>query len=39
VGAASLKTLEQGLGDQFTPDKGAAWTQVYGTMTQVITAA
>jgi hemoglobin-like flavoprotein len=38
VGAALLKTLEQGLGDRFTPDTRQAWTQVYGVMTQVMTA-
>jgi hemoglobin-like flavoprotein len=38
VGAALLKTLEQGLGDKFTPHAREAWTQVYGTMTQVMTA-
>jgi hemoglobin-like flavoprotein len=39
VGAALLKTLEQGLGDKFTPDTRQAWTQVYGGMTQVMTTA
>lgn len=29
VGAALLWTLEQGLGDDFTPDVKEAWTQVY----------
>ena len=29
VGAALLWTLEQGLGDAFTPDVKAAWTEVY----------
>jgi len=39
VGAALLKTLEQGLGEQFTPAARQAWTDVYGVMTQVMTAA
>lgn len=38
VGAALLKTLEQGLGEKFTPDTRAAWASVYGTMAQVMTA-
>ncbi len=38
VGAALLKTLEQGLGAVFTPDVKAAWAQVYGVMTSVMTA-
>ena len=29
VGAALLETLEQGLGDAFTPEVRAAWTEVY----------
>ena len=29
VGVALLKTLEQGLGDAFTPEVRAAWTEVY----------
>ncbi len=29
VGAALLWTLEQGLGEKFTPDVKAAWTEVY----------
>lgn len=36
VGAALLTTLEQGLGDAFTPEVKAAWTQVYGTMADVM---
>jgi hemoglobin-like flavoprotein len=39
VGAALLKTLEQGLGDKFTPDTRHARTEVYGVMTQVMTTA
>ncbi len=38
VGAALLKTLEQGLGAAFTPDVKQAWAQVYGVMTSVMTA-
>eukprot|EP01052_Picozoa_sp_SAG31_P053898 SAG31_NODE_14051_length_830_cov_0.772914_2_plen_82_part_00 len=30
VGQAVLKTLEMGLGDAFTPEVKAAWTEVYG---------
>lgn len=37
VGAALLKTLEQGLGDAFTPPTRAAWTTVYGVMAEVMT--
>ncbi len=36
VGTALLTTLEQGLGDEFTPEVRQAWTQVYGTMTNVM---
>ena len=32
VGAALLWTLEQGLGDGWTPDVAAAWTTAYGTL-------
>ena len=32
VGAALLWTLEQGLGDDFTPAVGAAWTAAYGAL-------
>ena len=32
VGRALLWTLEQGLGDAFTPDVKAAWTVVYGVL-------
>jgi hemoglobin-like flavoprotein len=32
VGSALLWTLEQGLGDAFTPDVKAAWTTVYGVL-------
>ena len=30
VGAALLWTLEQGLGEDFTPETSSAWTTVYG---------
>lgn len=36
VGGALLLTLEQGLGEGFTPDVQAAWTEVYGVMAQVM---
>jgi len=39
VGAALLKTLEQGLGDSFTDDVRQAWVTVYGVMTDVMTGA
>jgi len=37
VGAALLKTLEQGLGPAFTPEIWSAWSTVYGVMTEVMT--
>jgi methyl-accepting chemotaxis protein len=39
VGAALLKTLEQGLGKDFTPPVKSAWTGVYGVMSDVMIAA
>jgi hemoglobin-like flavoprotein len=36
VGSALLWTLEQGLGDGFTPDVRAAWSQAYGTLSGVM---
>jgi hemoglobin-like flavoprotein len=36
VGSALLWTLEQGLGDGFTPEVRAAWTQAYGTLASVM---
>lgn len=39
VGAALLKTLGQGLGQDFTTEVKAAWTSVYGVMTEVMKAA
>ena len=39
VGSALLWTLEQGLGDSFTPDVKAAWADAYGTLAAVMIAA
>lgn len=39
VGAALLKTLEQGLGDDFTPQTKQAWVSVYGVMSNVMVAS
>ena len=39
VGAALLKTLEQGLGKDFTPDVKDAWAGAYGVMADVMIAA
>jgi hemoglobin-like flavoprotein len=39
VGAALLKTLEQGLGPAFTPQVKASWAEVYGVMSTVMIAA
>ena len=39
VGGALLKTLEQGLGEAFTPEVKAAWASVYGVMADVMIAA
>lgn len=39
VGAALLWTLEQGLGEAFTPDVKEAWTTVYGVLVSVATSA
>lgn len=36
VGAALLKTLEQGLGAAFTPEVKQAWTTVYGVLAQTM---
>lgn len=36
VGAALLWTLEQGLGDDFTPEVKEAWTTAYGVLSQVM---
>ena len=39
VGAALLWTLEKGLGEDFTPEVKAAWTETYTTLAGVMTAA
>ena len=39
VGAALLKTLEQGLGEDFTLPVRAAWAHVYGVMVSVMQEA
>ncbi|MGF1641024.1 MAG: globin family protein [Rhodospirillales bacterium] len=39
VGAALLWTLEQGLGEAFTPATEAAWQKAYGTLAGVMVAA
>jgi len=39
VGAALLKTLGQGLGDDFTAETKSAWVSVYGVMADVMKAA
>ena len=39
VGAALLKTLEQGLGDDFTPPVREAWAAVYGLVADVMIRA
>jgi hemoglobin-like flavoprotein len=39
VGAALLWTLEQGLGDEFTPAVGAAWAAAYGALSEMMIAA
>jgi hemoglobin-like flavoprotein len=39
VGAALLKTLGEGLGDDFSPPVRAAWREVYGTIAQVMRSA
>ena len=36
VGAALLKTLQQGLGEGFTPQVQAAWAEAYGVMAKVM---
>jgi len=39
VGAALLRTLGKGLGDDFTPETHAAWATAYGTLSGVMIAA
>jgi nitric oxide dioxygenase len=36
VGAALIWTLEQGLGEAFTPEVKAAWVEVYGVLSQTM---
>lgn len=36
VGESLLKTLEQGLGEAFTPEVRAAWSEVYAAMAKVM---
>lgn len=39
VGASLLRTLEKGLGDDWTPETAMAWTKAYGTLSSVMIAA
>jgi hemoglobin-like flavoprotein len=39
VGAALLWTLEQGLGERFTPEVQAAWTSAYSMLVNIMRAA
>ena len=39
VGGALLLTLEQGLGDAFTPEVRAAWAEMYGLVSRTMSAA
>ena len=39
VGVALLWTLEQGLGDAWTPDAAAAWKEVYGILSSIMRQA
>jgi len=39
VGGALLLTLEQGLGDAFTPETRAAWTEMYGIVSRTMIEA
>jgi hemoglobin-like flavoprotein len=39
VGAALLETLEEGLGDAFTPETRAAWAAAYGLLASVMQGA
>ena len=36
VGASLLWTLEQGLGEAYTPDTAEAWTAVYGVLSSTM---
>ncbi|MCA0044461.1 globin family protein [Celeribacter litoreus] len=39
VGASLLRTLDQGLGQDFTPEVREAWVTAYGTLSSVMVAA
>jgi nitric oxide dioxygenase len=39
VGTALLWTLSQGLGDEFTPETEAAWSEAYGALSGAMVAA
>ncbi|MCB1186544.1 hemin receptor [bacterium] len=39
VGASLLWTLEQALGDEWTPELAAAWTECYGLLANTMTSA
>jgi hemoglobin-like flavoprotein len=39
VGVALLWTLEQGLGEAWTPDAAAAWKEVYGLLSSIMRSA
>ena len=39
VGASLLRTLEKGLGDDWTPETAGAWTTAYGTLSSVMVGA
>lgn len=39
VGASLLRTLEKGLGDDWTPETAEAWTTAYGTLSSVMVSA
>lgn len=39
VGGALLRTLEQGLGDAFTPEVRSAWTALYGVISRTMMEA
>jgi len=39
VGEALIYTLQQGLGDDFTPDLKESWTAAYGTLSSVMISA
>jgi len=39
VGASLLRTLEKGLGDEFTPDVKSAWVEAYAMISSVMKSA